>query len=321
MLDADQPSPRYLYYTVQLQHIIEQADSGAFSASSSLHEPGEQSLNGAYAAFGATLTQLRSTVDSIKTSLPFSIHESPFLKMQFYTAELYLCLIGVSTNATFNTLPTDEQWPPWRLDFLSAGIVAAKSLLDFYLMQPPGAEQNHNNTEWIQISFALTLAARLSMLTSQQSIQQQTAHLRSFLGMSGILQEFVHRMYGLVTDKVDDKGDRDVFFHTERRLRRLQTWFEAQSSCLQNHPVPRGQGLGRAGLAQFSVALNTMDQSMSNDLSTLPDMSSLLQLECSSVWMDDFWLDGMINFPEAGSNVDSGEVIRGGLNDTTNGMI
>jgi len=305
---------------VQLQHVIEQADRETSLASVSRDNTAQQDPNGGYPTTDATVPRLRSTVESIKANLPFSMLESPFLKMQFHTTELYLCLIGVSTDAAINTLPTDEQWPRWRMELLSAGLVAAKSLLDYYLLQPPRSEMNHNNTEWIQISFALTLAARLVISTNQEAIQQETAYLRSFLGMSDILTEFINRLDAITTEQVDDSGDRDVFFHSSRRLKRLQTWFEARSSYLQYQTPKEPDNNSIRSIAPYvdRSATQAANQPPSTNGQTIagPSMSSsLMQLECSSVWMGDSWLDGLMDFSalDPSSNQDFGAVDWDGM--------
>jgi hypothetical protein len=312
---------RYIFFIVQLQHIIEQADSGT-SLTLASHDESQQDSDGAFPTSGAAIPHLRSTVESIKVKLPFSMLESPLLKMQFHTTELYLCLIGVSTNAAVNILPTEEQWPRWRLEYLSAGLVAAKSLLDYYLLQPPRSEMNHNNTEWIQISFGLTLAARLAISTNQEPIQQETAYLRSFLGMSGILTDFINRLDAITTEQVDDSGDRDVFFHSCRRLKRLQTWFEARSSYLQYQPPKEPDNEYRAVATDSGSSLTqTSNQppfTTGRPMAGPSVSSSLMQLECSTVWMGDSWLDGLMDFTalDQGSNQEFGSAGWDGMEDT-----
>lgn len=273
---------------------MERADHRALAASASSLEPVDQSMDEAHAVNGPALAQLRSELDSLKAGLTFSLLESPSLKMHFHTTELYLCLVGISTNPGLNTLPdglsalpAGERWPPWRVELLSAGIVAAKSLLDFYLLQSPQSEMNHNNTEWIQISFALTLAVRLAVLMNQPPVRQETGHLRSFLDMSGLLKDFVNRMQLMVTDEVDDAGDRSVVYHVERRIRRLQTWYEAQVCQVSREPhtASASEGLGPQNAADLSSAAPEM---------TMP----LLQPDFTTDWMYETWFDDLMSIPE-----------------------
>jgi len=303
---------RFVSPMIRQQHIIERADARAFPASALILEPVGQSVDQAHVANGPALAQLRSEIDALKAGLPFSLLESRSLKMQVHTAELYLCLIGISTNPGLNTLPdglsappAGEQWPPWRLEFLSAGIVAAKTLLDFYLLQPLNSEMNHNNTEWIQISFALTLAARLAVLANQR---QEMVHLRSFLDMAGVLKGLLSRMQCMVTDEVDNAGDRSFFYLVERRLRRLQNWFEAQT-C----PVAGSlRGPQHHDAAQAGISLDQAPgQQRCEDAgpAALEMTMPLLQSDFSTGWMEESWFDGLMDFPELGNHMfDDGSI-------------
>lgn len=118
-------------------------------------------------------------------------------------------------------------------------------------------------------------------------------------------------------------GDvRDVFFHSCRRFKRLQTWFEARSSYLQCQSPREPDGEYRAA-ATGSISSLTQDASQppyaTNQPMAGPSMSSsLMQLECSSVWMGDSWLDGLMDFTvlDQSSNQGSGTADWDGMNHT-----
>lgn len=277
---------RYVYPMVQLQHVIEQADSGAFPASAPIIEPVHQNVNVPLTAGSTALAHLRSELDHVRSGLPFSMLESRSLKMQYHTAEIYLCLVGISTNPRLNDLPSEDAWPSLRMEWLSTGIVAAKSMLDFCLQQPPKSEMNYNNTEWIQISFALTLATRLAILTSQESLRSVTAHLRSFLDIDSTLRDLHRRVENLVTEEVDDAGDRSVLFHIQGRLQRLETWHRTQSAASWD------EGAGRLA---YSGVLNMHHLDSAPPVDSVDPFTNLEPID-SEMWMKDSWLDGIFDF-------------------------
>lgn len=296
---------KYIQPMIELQHIIEQSDVRVSLTKASTLEPIDSGLDESQAADLAKLTQLRSDVAALKSNLSYSILECHSLKMLLHTAELYLCLIGISTEPGLNSLPEGEKWPAWRLDLLSAGIVAAKSLLDFDCAQVLGSEKNYNNTEWIQISFALMLATRLAVVCNQPSVQGQTAHLRSFLDMAGVLTDFINRVKGMVTEQTDDLGDRDVFYRIVRRFQRLEAWFQAQTSQAQLAALrdATAQAGDRSGTTETGHIDQVFEASLRADQGPVAPGMSMHNLQPDPVadgWFDPPLLD-LMDFSELGN--------------------
>lgn len=109
------------------------------------------------------------------------------------------------------------------------GLVAAKSLLDFYVSLPLGTETAFNNAGWVQLGFGLIVACKLAVASCQPLIHPHTAGLSAALDLSNVLRRCILRMQALITSDMDESGDRDVFYHYEQRIKRLQWWFENRS--------------------------------------------------------------------------------------------
>lgn len=161
-----------------------------------------------------------------------------FLFMQFHTVELYLCQITLFDNKRH---PQDHQQQfnsPVQVEALCMGLSAGKSVLDFYISLPLRAEMAFNNTGCIQIGFALTLACKLAVAALEPPVNLHTAvaDLSRSLDMSGMLNRCILRIQALITLATDSGGDRDVFFHYEKRLKRIQAWYETRK---QSGPAKR----------------------------------------------------------------------------------
>lgn len=137
---------------------------------------------------------------------------------------MYLCQISLFDQKRSQP---HSAWTQFRLEVLCHGLMAAKSLLDFYMSLPLRAEMTFNNSQWIQIGFALTLASKLSVESSDAAIYDQTAEYRDSLRMSSILRNAILRTQVLITPHTDVQGDRDVFYHYEQRLKHLQWWHDS----------------------------------------------------------------------------------------------
>lgn len=277
---------QYIYYIVQLQHLLEEADSITVKRPVSLDLPYDHQSMSSQPAVDVYVTQLKSQLEVFRETLPFALMESRTLMMQFHTAELYICQIGVCTDPASNTLPEGGQWPQWRLEILGMGLVAAKALLSFFLSMPLGTELNFNNSEWIQISFGITSSARLAILASQRQIERETLHLRRFLDMSDVLKVFIARLHALSTAHVDDAGDRDVFYHGGQRIMRLQKWYEAQITNLKNSPVNVNENI--VGVSGNGANLAPPQPPYLQDGHVMSDqMAPLMSMEQPGAMMDD----------------------------------
>lgn len=144
--------------------------------------------------------------------------------MQFHTVEMYLCQITL-----FDQKPSAQNIrheSAFQIDALRLGLTAAKTLLDFYICLPLGCDVKFNNVGWVQLGFAVTLACKLVVAASEPSVHPHTIDLCQALDISNMLRRCILRIQALVTSNMDASGDRDVFFHYEKRLKRVQWWFE-----------------------------------------------------------------------------------------------
>ena len=83
-----------------------------------------------------------------------------------------------------------------------------------------------NNTEWVQLGFALTVASKFSVAGKAQSVSAKTMSLRRSLNILGVLKQTILRTRALISSNLDADGERDVFFHYEKRAMTLQCWLE-----------------------------------------------------------------------------------------------
>jgi hypothetical protein len=90
------------------------------------------------------------------------------LYFQFHTAELALYQVSLAAGRQGSAAPEPSTATPSpHLEILRAGVLSAKSMIDFYLSLPVGAEITFNNSEWIQMGFAFIVAAKLSVAATE----------------------------------------------------------------------------------------------------------------------------------------------------------
>ena len=97
-----------------------------------------------------------------------------------------------------------------------SALISANSILNLYIRLPSKEEVGFNNTQWVQMAFALLVAYRYTVAASKQ---EQTA---AFLDT---LSKLRSRIGVLSTSDVDLNGTRDVFFNFRNRVIRIQNWF------------------------------------------------------------------------------------------------
>ncbi|PYI11625.1 hypothetical protein BO78DRAFT_403035 [Aspergillus sclerotiicarbonarius CBS 121057] len=214
--DAEYASDQYLLHIVQLQRISERITSISAQNILGLHSSG--------LGIEHSFRELKSELELYRASLPCRLDENHILFMQFYTAELYLCQIALFDHRPSAQEPQHDS--SFQIEALRMGLAAAKSLLDFYIYLPLRSEVAFNNAMWIQIGFALTLACKLAVAASEPSVHPHTDELCRALDISNTLSRCILRIQALVTSNMDASGDRDVFYHYEKRLKRVQWWFE-----------------------------------------------------------------------------------------------
>ncbi|KAL4960655.1 Zn(II)2Cys6 transcription factor [Aspergillus stella-maris] len=206
LLEANEyPHDRYINYIIQLQLITEKIDKMSAKHAVDLEKPGSGSE--------LYIANLKADMEAFRRHLTFDIHESPLLAIQYHATGLCLYQLALNFNG-------QQPWPlsdTWR-DEMSVSIrVSAMSILNTYLQLPARDEVGFNNTQWVQMGFALLAAYRHTVATWTP---EQTA---SFLS---ILSKLESRIGALCTLDKDANGARDVFFDFKKRVVRIKSWVE-----------------------------------------------------------------------------------------------
>lgn len=159
--------------------------------------------------------------------------------MQFHTAKLFLHHVAFFERNL-------QQSPALHLDIICEGLEGAKSFLDLYLWLPPKSEMSLTNTEWIQLSFGLTLAAKFAIVSKDPAVEPHTRNLRHRLNIDHVFRHFALRIGALVGRAGEGNKMKDIFYHYEQRVRKIQKWYErmliatsADSQSAQAAAVPQ----------------------------------------------------------------------------------
>ncbi|RYP70615.1 hypothetical protein DL771_005328 [Monosporascus sp. 5C6A] len=239
-IEYEHPTDEQVYYIIRLQRIME-----------AIEYMSQQHTNGPTAR--AAVVDLRSQLETFRNHLPFDLGDNQLLLMQYRTAELYLC----QTAFFYKAVQLDTVL---HAELLCSGLAAAKSLMDFYLSLPVYADMAFNNSEWIQISFAITVASRLAIASTHRAVDHQTRALRQSLDLSNIIRHLSLRIGALVTQQVDAQGSRDIFYHYDQRVRRMHAWYERCSAPARKVKVePQQQQHMAAAAAPPTMAPFTHD--------------------------------------------------------------
>lgn len=191
--------------------------------------------------------------------------------MLYHTVRLHNVQMRLSAPGTESGAFTDSH-------AFTEGFQAASYLLNSFLNFPLRTEMAFNNSEWLQLSFALTVAAKLVFAATDPLVGQEIKRLRDSLGLSSILRQLVRRLGALASPVTDDQGQPDIFHGFEQRVRRMQTWFEDRYARVQEgvqhtsqpetndgaYPMPIDGGLllpvsqGLEGMAAYDLELSAI---------------------------------------------------------------
>ncbi|KAL0258567.1 hypothetical protein SLS55_006064 [Diplodia seriata] len=171
---------------------------------------------------------------------------SELVYMLYYTAELN----AVHVRHFFSGL---HPGAPLDINDLSSGFRAASSLLGHYLSLPPRRDLTFNNSEWLQLSLALTVSAKLVFAASHPSLGTPGG-VQASLDLSGLLSQIALRLSGLERAGVDMTGHPYIFNEYTQRVQRLQKWFEDRYARVRGaaQAVEQPSGSGTAELINFS---------------------------------------------------------------------
>ncbi|KAK6223853.1 zn 2cys6 transcription factor [Colletotrichum tabaci] len=230
---AEFPSDQYLPYIVRLQRLAEDIDDVVKNESTL--DPMQ---------IQASVSEAKERVDMFKNSLGFSLSDCPLLVPQLHTIQL--CLNQLSLPEAPFGLSNPQNAPMQRLIAgLSESIVSAKSLVCVLLHTPPGQEVFFPNIVWVMLHCGFTLAARLDLLAADPRIGFMAEHLRQFSDIAHTIRQVVLRLESASSPDLDDRGDRDSFYHFAIRTKRVEKFYleqqQRQSALLEQQQQQQQQ--------------------------------------------------------------------------------
>jgi hypothetical protein len=212
-----------LYHVIRLQRIIESIDKISTAPGSDADAQSD------YHRVRSELEEFRiylsyDVSDSRKSryyniSILLAKPASELLFMQFHIAKLFLYQVAYFERNL-------QQSPALNLNILCEGLESSKSFLDLYLWLPPKSEMALTNTEWVQLSFGVTQAAKFAIISREPGVEQQTRDLRHRLNIDHVFRHLALRIGALVGRAGEGNKSKDIFSYYEHRVRQIQKWYE-----------------------------------------------------------------------------------------------
>lgn len=161
-----------------------------------------------------------------------------------------------------------------------SALISASSILNTLVQLPSKEEVGFNNTQWVQIGFALLVAYRHTVIASKP--EQTFAFLDT-------LSKLESRVGGLSTEEVDANGKRDVFFDFRRRVVQIQKWFDgpnknASRSQTTSDQMPFSEDMD---FDRFSGTAVPLDATLPGEIQVPPDFlysASFEEIMSEWVW-------------------------------------
>ncbi|KZL85970.1 zn 2cys6 transcription factor [Colletotrichum incanum] len=267
---AEYPTDQYLPYIIRLQRLAEDIDDVVKNESTL--DPMQ---------IQASVSEAKERVVMFKNSLGFSLSDCPLLVPQLHTIQL--CLNQLSLPEAPFGLNNPQNASMQRLIAgLSESIVSAKSLVSVLLHTPPGQEVFFPNIVWVMLHCGFTLAARLDLLAADPRIGFMAEHLRQFSDVGHTIRQVVLRLESASSPDLDDRGDRDSFYHFAIRAKRVEKFYlqqQRQSADQQQNFSPQSlhvtmptTSAGYTTMSTPTSDFSTHNQSL--DYSLAPSMFS-----------------------------------------------
>ncbi|KAK1533233.1 hypothetical protein CPAR01_09941, partial [Colletotrichum paranaense] len=217
---SEYPTDQYLPYIISLQRLAEDIDD--IVKNESTLDPMQ---------IQAAVSEAKERVDLFKSGLTFALGDCPILVPQLHTIQL--CLNQLSLPETPFGLNNPQNAPMQRfIAGLSESIVSAKSLVSVLLHTPHGQEVYFPNIVWVMLHCGFTLAARLDLLAADPRVGFMAEHLRQFADIAHTIRQVVLRLDAASSPDLDDRGDRDSFYHFAIRAKRVEKFYlHAQSQA------------------------------------------------------------------------------------------
>ncbi|PVI00449.1 hypothetical protein DM02DRAFT_527040 [Periconia macrospinosa] len=202
-----------LYHIIRLQRIIEGIEkiSREFNTDAEAHD--------AY-------LRVRSELEEFRIYMDHDLTDNHCLIMQFHIAKIFLYQVAFFERNL-------QQSPLLNLSMLCEGLESAKSFLDIYLRLPPKAEMALTLTEWVQLSFGVTQAAKFAIVSKSPNVEIQTRELRKNLNMENLFRHLRLRIGALIRGGGTGNAEKDAFSRYFTRLKKIQMWYEKMSKATE----------------------------------------------------------------------------------------
>ncbi|KAK2042759.1 hypothetical protein LZ31DRAFT_543106 [Colletotrichum somersetense] len=184
----------------------------------------------------ASVSDAKESVAAFKNSLTFPLSDCPLLVPQMHTIQLCLNQLSLPEAPFGLTNPQNDSLQR-LITGLSESTVSAKSLISVLLHTPPGQEVYFPNIIWVMLHCGLTLAARLDLLVADPRIAFMAEHLRQFSDIGHTIRQVVLRLESTSSPNVDDRGDRDSFYHFAIRAKRVEQFYLQQQNQSANQQL------------------------------------------------------------------------------------
>ncbi|KAJ5294954.1 hypothetical protein N7508_009775 [Penicillium antarcticum] len=241
---------KYISHIIRLQFIAENIDSFSAKHRIELEHPGSGSE--------LYIANLKSELEGFCHQLPFDLNESPLLATQYHATglSLYQVSLTIANRHSQSNLVASHCWQD---EISLAAKVSANAILAQYILLPLGQELGFNNTQWVQMAFALLFSYRHAVINSNP--EQKAALLHT-------LSQVRSRVGALSTAHVDVNGARDVFFDFRRRVLRIESWLGIDGK-------DEASSAGDEGLDIFEDFSSTSNPKASHFESSMEDMGDL----------------------------------------------
>ncbi|CVL03932.1 related to cercosporin resistance protein [Fusarium mangiferae] len=246
------PTDKYLPYMITVQTLIEGVEdlvNNTASTNNGLH-------------FFSGCQEISQKCTEVKETLPFPLSESPPLLLQIHILELLLSQSSPrGTSFGLDKFNNQFEHESSLIDWLSASMSAARSLISVILVMPQGEEMYMSNMGWIMMDCGLNLAVRLDLVAARGSISGSMQHLRRFLDMRHTLRQLVLRFEA--TPGQDAPADHP-FYALAKRIRRLENWYLSQAehqtpdSSVSISPSVNDQSLLSVGTDASGMSVGSM---------------------------------------------------------------
>ncbi|CAI0643518.1 unnamed protein product [Colletotrichum noveboracense] len=263
---AEYPTDQYLPYIIRLQRVAEDIDDVVKNESTL--DPMQ---------IQAAVSDARERIHLFKNNLSFPLGDCPILVPQMHTIQLCLNQLSLP-DAPFALHKPQNPSSQRLIQGLSESIVSAKSLVSILLHTPPGQEVYFPNIVWVMLHCGNTLAARLDLQAADPRISFMTEHLRQFSDIGHTIRQVVLRLESATSPDVDDRGDRDSFYHFLIRTKRVEKWYLDQQKLFTSQHDVSPQGLNvptaRSLSSLGTPTSNLSSQSVGFDYSVAPSVFS-----------------------------------------------